>query len=49
MVAQLKELADVISEKLSEYIGPEQLQLILVRGSEELANLAEQLLSFSYK
>lgn len=47
MVAQLKELLTSFPEMLSEYIGPEQLQLILVRGSEELANLAEQLLSFS--
>lgn len=47
MVAKLKELLTSFPEKLSPYIGPEQLQLILVRGSEELANLAEQLLSFS--
>ena len=47
MVAQLKELLTSFPEKLADYIGPEQLQLILVRGSEELANLAEQLLSFS--
>ena len=47
MVIQLKELLTSFPEKLSAYIGPEQFQLILVRGSEEIAKLAEQLLSFS--
>lgn len=47
MVAQLKELLTSFPEKLSAYVGPEQFQLILVRASEEVANLAEQLLSFS--
>ena len=47
MVVQLKELLTSFPEKFSAYIGPDQLQLILVRGSEEVAKLAEQLLSFS--
>jgi putative permease len=47
MVTQLRELLTSFPEKLSAYIGPEQLQLIIVRLSEEAANVAEQLLSFS--
>jgi putative permease len=47
MVGQLKQLLTSLPEKFSAYIGPDQFQLILVRLSEEVANLAEQLLSFS--
>lgn len=47
MVGQVKQLLTSLPEKFSAYIGPDQFQLILVRLSEEVANLAEQLLSFS--
>ena len=47
MVAQLKQLLSSLPEKASEYIGPEQIQLVVTRISEEVANLAEQLLSLS--
>ncbi len=47
MVAQLKQLLSSLPEKASEYIGPEQIQLVVTRFSEEVANLAEQLLSLS--
>ena len=47
MVVQLKELLTSFPEKFSAYIGPDQFQLIVVRGSQEVAKLAEQLLSFS--
>ena len=47
MLAKIKPLLTSLPEKFSDYIGPEQFQLIFVRGSEEVANLAEQLLSFS--
>ena len=47
MVMQLKQLLSSLPEKASDYISPEQLQLILARVSEEAANLAEQLLSLS--
>ena len=47
MLAKIKPLLASLPEKFSDYIGPEQFQLILARGSEEAANVAEQLLSFS--
>lgn len=47
MVAQLKQLLSSLPERASEYIGPEQIQLVVTRISEEVANLAEQLLSLS--
>jgi len=47
MLAKIKQLLTSLPEKFSDYIEPEQFQLIFARGSEEAANLAEQLLSFS--
>jgi putative permease len=47
MVMQLKQLLNTLPEITSDYISPEQFQLILARLSEEVANFAEQLLSFS--
>ena len=47
MVSQLKLLLSSLPEKAAEYIGPEQIQLVVARVSEEVANLAEQLLSLS--
>jgi len=47
MVVQLKEMLNTLPEKAAEYISPEQLQLLLARVSQELANIAEQLLSLS--
>lgn len=47
MVGQLKQLLSSLPERASEYIGPEQIQLVVTRVSEEIANLAEQLLSLS--
>ncbi|MGB0458506.1 MAG: AI-2E family transporter [Porticoccaceae bacterium] len=47
MVSQLKQLLSSLPEKAAEYIGPEQIQLVVARISEEVANLAEQLLSLS--
>ena len=47
MVSQLKILLSSLPEKAAEYIGPEQIQLVVARVSEEVANLAEQLLSLS--
>ncbi|CAI8156312.1 MAG: Uncharacterised protein [Cellvibrionales bacterium UBA7375] len=47
MVGQLKQLLSSLPEKAAEYIGPEQIQLVVARVSEEIANLAEQLLSLS--
>lgn len=47
MVAQLKLLLSSLPEKAAEYISPEQIQLVVARISEEVANLAEQLLSLS--
>ena len=47
MVGQLKQLLSSLPEKASEYIGPEQIQLVVTRVSEEVANLAEQLLTLS--
>ena len=47
MVIQLKQLLNSLPEITSDYISPEQFQLIIARVSEELANFAEQLLSFS--
>jgi putative permease len=47
MVGQLKQLLSSLPEKAAEYIGPEQIQLVVARVSEEVANLAEQLLSLS--
>ena len=47
MVGQLKQLLSSLPEKASEYIGPDQIQLVVARVSEEVANLAEQLLSLS--
>jgi putative permease len=47
MVGQLKQILSSLPEKASEYIGPEQIQLVATRVSEEMANLAEQLLSLS--
>ena len=47
MVYQLKELFSTLPEKTAAYISPEQVQILVTRMSEELANLAEQLLSLS--
>jgi putative permease len=47
MVMQLKQLLSSLPEMVSDYISPEQLQIIVARISEELANFAEQLLSLS--
>ena len=47
MVYQLKELFSTLPEKTAAYISPEQVQILITRMSEELANLAEQLLSLS--
>jgi putative permease len=47
MVYQLKELFSSLPEKTAAYISPEQVQILIARMSEELANLAEQLLSLS--
>ena len=47
MVGQLKKLLSSLPERASEYIGPEQIQLVVTRVSQEIANLAEQLLSLS--
>ena len=47
MVMQLKQLLNSLPEITSDYISPEQFQVILARVSEEVANFAEQLLSFS--
>jgi len=47
MVTQLKQLLSSLPEKAAEYIGPEQIQLVVARVSEEAANLAEQILSLS--
>jgi putative permease len=47
MVGQLKQLLSSLPERASEYIGPEQIQLVVTRVSQEIANLAEQLLSLS--
>lgn len=47
MVGQLKQLLSSLPEKAADYIGPEQIQLVVARVSEEIANLAEQLLSLS--
>ncbi len=47
MVGQLKQLLSSLPERASEYIGPEQIQLVVTRVSQEVANLAEQLLSLS--
>lgn len=47
MVGQLKQLLSSLPERASEYIGPEQIQLVVTRVSQEVANLAEQLVSLS--
>ena len=47
MVIQLKQLFDSLPEMVSEYISPEQFQLIVARISEELADFAEQLFTLS--
>jgi putative permease len=47
MVSKIRELLNTLPEKYSDYITPEQFQVIWGRVSAELANLAEQALSLS--
>jgi len=47
MVGQLNQLLSSLPERAAAYIGPEQIQLMVARVSEEMANLAEQILSLS--
>ena len=47
MVSKIRELLITLPETYSDYITPEQFQVIWVRVSAEMANLAEQALSLS--
>lgn len=47
MVGKLRELMVTWPDKYSDYITPDQFQMIWGRVSEEMANLAEQVLSLS--
>ncbi|MDG0971128.1 MAG: AI-2E family transporter [Porticoccaceae bacterium] len=47
MVGKLRELAVTWPDKYSDYITPDQFQMIWGRVSQEMANLAEQVLSLS--
>jgi putative permease len=47
MVGKLRELLITLPEKYSDYITPDQFQMIWGRVSQEMANLAEQILSLS--
>ncbi len=47
MVGQLRELLITLPETYSDYITPDQFQMIWGRVSQEMANLAEQILSLS--
>lgn len=47
MLGRLRELLVTLPEKYADYVSPEQFQVIVARGSEEMASLAEQILSMS--
>ncbi|MDG1164400.1 MAG: AI-2E family transporter, partial [Porticoccaceae bacterium] len=47
MLGRVRELLVTLPEKYAEYVSPEQVQIITTRVSEEMANLAEQILSLS--
>lgn len=47
MVGRIRELLVTLPEKYAEYVSPEQFQIIVARLSEELAKLAEQVVTLS--
>jgi len=47
MVGRIRELLVTLPEKYAEYVSPEQFQIIVARLSEELAKLAEQMVTLS--
>ncbi len=47
MLGRLRDLLVTLPEKYADYVSPEQFQVIVARASEEVANLAEQILSMS--
>lgn len=47
MLGRIRDLLVSLPEKYSEYVSPEQFQIIVARASEEVAGLAEQILSLS--
>lgn len=47
MLGRIRDLLVSLPEKYAEYVSPEQFQIIVARASEEVAGLAEQILSLS--
>ncbi len=47
MLGRIRDLLVSLPDKYAEYVSPEQFQIIVARASEEVAGLAEQILSLS--